>query len=399
MVTLAAVGSDCKLLFRKPIAIQLLRKKENPISTLVQIEDFLSLREHMPLVDVRAPVEYAQARIAEAINIPLFDDEERAAIGTAYKKNGRRAAVLRGLDYVGPKMRRLADRSLKLVRDFGKGKATTSPELKPAIKTGNVPQTEFPNSQILIHCARGGMRSESFCWLAEQVELEALRLDGGYKSYRRFARDYFSKSWDLVVLTGLTGAGKTRQLHHLRELGEQVLDLEGLANHRGSAFGGIGQGGQPKTEQFENLIFESLYRMDPSRRIWIEDESRAVGQCMVPNAFFDQLHSAPAIFMDVDVSIRAENLVVDYGNLPQDEMNAAIDRISKRLGGQNVNSAKETLAGKELEMCARVLLEYYDKTYMVCQDKNPRTTTLKTDMGEMNLEERSKAILKAAEAL
>jgi len=400
LVTLAVVGTDCKLLFRKPIAIQFLLKRENPISTLVQIEEFLSLREHLPLVDVRAPIEYAEARISDAINIPLFEDEERAAIGTAYKKNGHRAAVLKGLDYVGPKMRRLADRTLKLVRDFGRRRTTLSPELKPALASGDVGRAELArNNQILVHCARGGMRSESFCWLAEQVELEALRLEGGYKSYRRFAQNHFSKSWNLVVLTGLTGAGKTRQLHHLHELGEQVLDLEGLANHRGSAFGGIGQGGQPRTEQFENVIFESLYRMDPSRRIWIEDESRAVGQCMVPNAFFDQLHSAPAIFMDVDVSRRARNLVVDYGDLPQDEMNAAIDRISKRLGGQNVNSAKETLAGKELEQCARILLEYYDKTYMVCQDKNPRTVTLKTAMGEMNLEERSKAILRASETL
>ena len=128
-------------------------------------------------------------------------------------------------------------------------------------------------------------------------------------------------------------------------------------------------------------------KVEPSDNVW----------CRM--LFFDQLHSAPAIFMDVDVSRRARNLVVDYGDLPQDEMNAAIDRISKRLGGQNVNSAKETLAGKELEQCARILLEYYDKTYMVCQDKNPRTVTLKTAMGEMNLEERSKAILRASETL
>lgn len=355
----------------------------------------------MPVVDVRAPVEFAQAHVSDAINIPLFEDEERATIGTAYKQNGRRAAVLRGLDFVGPKMRKLADRSLKLVRDFNK-RATASRDTmldRAEFAPKENHSAEPSGNQILIHCARGGMRSDSFCWLVEQVELEALRLDGGYKSFRRFVQSYFSKPWNLVVLTGLTGAGKTRQLQHLRELGEQVVDLEGLANHRGSAFGGIGQGGQPRTEQFENLIFESLFRLDPAKRIWIEDESRAVGQCMVPNAFFDQLHSAPAVFMDVDVSIRAKNLVADYGDLPQNEMNAAIDRISKRLGGQNVNSAKETLAENELEKCALVLLEYYDKTYMLCQDKNPRTTTLKVDMGEMSIAEMSEAILKAAEPL
>lgn len=356
----------------------------------------------MPVVDVRAPIEFAQAHVSDAINVPLFEDDERATIGTAYKQNGRRAAVLKGLEFVGPKMRQLADRSLKLVREFYK-QHTPSPQNKSLDETNGEHKAKHAvvpsGNQVLIHCARGGMRSDSFCWLVEQVELEALRLDGGYKSYRRFAQNYFSKPWNLVVLTGLTGAGKTRQLQHLRELGEQVVDLEAMANHRGSAFGGIGQGGQPKTEQFENLIFESLYRLDPAKRIWVEDESRAVGQCMVPNAFFDQLHSAPAVFMDVDVSIRAKNLVADYGHLPQNEMNAAIDRISKRLGGQNVNSAKETLADSELEKCALVLLEYYDKTYKICQSKNPRSITVNVEMGEMPLVEMSNAILKAAASL
>ena len=172
------------------------------------------------LLDVRTPAEFRQGHIPGAANLPLFSDAERAEVGTLYKQQGRQAAVLRGLALVGPRMEALA------------AELVTWSE-----RSAGAP--------LRLHCWRGGMRSGSVAWLAQQLELPVLLLEGGYKSYRRWVLELFERPWPLRLLGGRTGCGKTELLLALRERGAAVVDLEGLAHHRGSSFGGLGLPEQP----------------------------------------------------------------------------------------------------------------------------------------------------------
>ena len=314
----------------------------------VPIEEFIQLAKTATVVDVRAPAEFAQGHIPGAVSLPLFDDEQRAEIGTLYKQVSRSESLLRGLELVGPKMRPLAQAGL----DLSDGKP------------------------LLIHCWRGGMRSRSLAWLIEQVDVQTIVLDGGYKFFRRWVLEFFKETLPLIVLSGLTGSGKTNQLAQLAAQNEQVVDLERLANHRGSAFGGIGQGGQPTNEQFENDLAMELNCLDTGRPIWVEDESRSIGGIRLPHHFFEQLRCAPAIFMKVDVAVRSELINRDYGDLDSTELRAAIERITRRLGGQNMKMATEYLENGQMTNCIEILLNYYDRLYLANKDKLPRDVFL-----------------------
>ena len=212
----------------------------------VDVSESLRLSCAMPVVDVRSPSEFAHGHIPGAANVPLFNDAERSEIGTLYKHAGREPAVTRGLAIAGPKARQLVE----TVRDIAPGK------------------------DLVVHCWRGGMRSESFAWMLRQCEMSPRVLRGGYKSFRRAAHTEFATVRNVITLSGLSGSGKTQILLALRDAGEQVLDLEGLANHRGSAFGGIGLPPQPTVEQFENELFLEWRSFDRDRPVWIESESQ-----------------------------------------------------------------------------------------------------------------------------
>lgn len=337
----------------------------------IEIDEFLNQSLTLPVIDVRAPAEFSQGHFPGAINLPLFDDNERAEIGTLYKQQGREKSLLRGLDIVGPKMKSMAQSGLEIAA----------------------------GQPVLVHCWRGGMRSRSLAWLLEQVEIQTLVLQGGYKAFRSWTLASFKSSLPLVVLSGLTGSGKTGQLKQLAALNEQVVDLEQLANHRGSAFGGIGQGDQPTNEQFENELAIELLKTDKSKRIWVEDESRNIGFNRLPHHFFDQLRSAPAIFMEVDVQVRAELIERDYGGLESSELAAAIERIAKRLGGQNMKRATECLECGNLQQCIGILLGYYDKLYLANKDKLPRETFVNMTTSQPESKAASQELIKLALAI
>ncbi len=167
----------------------------------------------------------------------------------------------------------------------------------------------------------------------------------------------------MVVLAGHTGAGKTELLGALRDQGQQVIDLEGLANHRGSAFGGIGQPTQPTVEQFENLLFLQWRTLDPTRPVWIEGESRSIGRVQIPQSVWDQMSDAPMIFVEVDRERRVDFLVREYGDFPADQLSSAIQRISKRLGGARLQAALNAMERGDMRTVAACVLEYYDKSY------------------------------------
>ena len=300
--------------------------------------------ESQVIIDVRSPIEFAQGHIPGAVNVPLFDDDQRAEIGTLYRKAGRQEAILRALELTGPRMRSISESVLELNR----------------------------SGVIHVHCWRGGMRSRSVAWLLEQVDLDVVVLNGGYKSFRRHVLESFKLPLPLVVLSGLTGAGKTKQLQLLAAEGQQVVDLEALANHRGSAFGNIGLAPQPTVEHFENQLFAELHQLDLSKPIWVEDESRHIGTAQLPHHFFEQLRNAPALFMEVDRPHRRAMIDDEYGNLPQDELIASIRRVTKRMGGQNVKAAVEAIESNRMPDAIDLLLDYYDKLYLANKSKMSR---------------------------
>jgi tRNA 2-selenouridine synthase len=334
---------------------------------VVDIAEFLERSRSTEIIDVRSPGEYERGRIPGAKSLPLFDDDERAKVGISYKHNGQELAILKGLELVGPKMKSLAKSLLKIVRS-----------------------NQDSANQVLLHCWRGGMRSRSVAWLAEQGGIEVFLLDGGYKAYRHHVQASFKDPLNAVILSGLTGSGKTLILHRLKEMGEQVVDLEGLANHRGSALGGIGLPPQPTVEHFENLLFDEVRQLDPGRPIWLEDESRKIGSATIPNEFLLRMRDSPAIFLDVPRSVRSQIAIDEYGGLPVGQINDSINRITKRMGGQNTKAACEALARGDLEQCVDLLLDYYDKGYLNAKARSPREISidLQTDqpLSQSNLD-------------
>lgn len=268
--------------------------------------------------------------------MPLFDDAERALVGILYKQQGRDAAVLEGLRIVGPKLATIVERAIELA----------------------------PDRRIAVHCWRGGERSGSVAWLLDKAGfIEVYTLKGGYKAFRSHVLAGSIDIPELLILGGYTGTGKTETLRHLRELGEQMIDLEGLAHHKGSSFGMLGEQPQPTQEHFENLLWDALRRVDPAKPLWLEDESRMIGKLLLPAPWHEAMLRATVIFADMPLHERVGRLVVDYGGFPKEELAAAIKRIARRIGPQHAKTALEALEAGELDMVARTMLHYYDKTY------------------------------------
>lgn len=305
------------------------------MSTILSINEFFEIQKDLPVVDVRSPKEYMEGHIPGSINIPLFDNEERAIVGTLYKKTGRNAAILTGLDIVGVKLKKLAETALKIA----------------------------PDKRLIIHCWRGGMRSSSMAWLFETCGIFCYVLEGGYKSYRRFIHNYFAEPFKLIILGGMTGSGKSAMLAELSKQSYQVIKLEELAHHKGSAFGRLGETEQSSNEQFENDLFTSLRKLDISKYIFVEDESRNIGHNIIPLSFFETMAISPLIIAEMSKELRISRLVNDYGGFDKSFLKDSLLKISKRLGGLNTQNAISSLDEDKPEIAAGISLLYYDKTY------------------------------------
>jgi tRNA 2-selenouridine synthase len=290
----------------------------------------------LPLIDVRSPGEFAKGHIPFAANIPLFNNDERAHIGTVYIQQSQEKAIELGYHYANPK------RSWYIVE---------------ARKIA-------PDGKIVVHCWRGGMRSRLFAQhLLENGFSEVSIIVGGYKKYRNFVLQSLEQSANINVIGGYTGSGKTLILKHLQSNNHQVIDLERLANHKGSAFGAFGQNMQPRTEQFENNLFDIWRKFDKSKPIWLEDESISIGSVFIPSPLFKQMRYAPLYFLDIERETRAAFLVKDYTHLPVEMLTESFRKISKRLGADNVAKAIDCLNRCDLFGAAMIALVYYDKTY------------------------------------
>ncbi len=311
---------------------------------------------------MRSPKEFAAGHVPGATNVPLFSDEERAIIGTLYVNSGRNVAMEKGLEFVGPKMAGFVRTTNQILAE-GSSEVTDSSE----------PGSDFT---AYVHCWRGGMRSQSFAWLLDMAGIKVRVLEGGYKAFRRMAQRQIGRRHRMVVLSGLTGAGKTNFLELLREAGEQIVDLEGLANHRGSSFGAIGLGQQPTTEQFENRLFAAVQALDPKRRFWVEDEGSRLGRVVVPSRFVKQIRRSSAVFLDVAKEKRLDILLEEYGDLDHEELIDATRGIQKRLGGQNMIDAIKAIEAGDLRTAAEISLTYYDRSYLKGMSELPRASTL-----------------------
>lgn len=307
----------------------------------ITINEYFDLRSSIPLLDVRAPLEYLKGHIPGAHSLPIFTDEERAKVGITYKEKGREAAILLGFDLVGTKWRGFIEKALILA----------------------------PDKIVYVHCWRGGMRSEAMAWALDFYGFEVVILEGGYKAYRNWALNQFEQEYSLWVLGGMTGSHKTDILKALQIKGEQTIDLEGLANHQGSAFGSMGKWIQPTQEQFENELALILIGLDKDRKIWVEDESRTIGKIAVPTALWQQMQIKSLIELQIQKESRLEYLTIEYGSLDKDFLINKTEQIRKRLGFDLAQKAVVAIQEDRMKDFVEIVLAYYDKSYQVCISK------------------------------
>lgn len=319
----------------------------------LSIYDFLNLRKHHPVVDVRSQGEFAEGHIRGALNIPLLNDDERVVVGTAYRQQGQQQAIKEGFRLVGPRLIDIIEETEKIAQ----------------------------GKEVLVHCWRGGMRSNNFAQFVGMARVKTQVVVGGYKAYRQLALESFRKPLQIILLTGCTGSGKSEVLRALAAQGEQILDLEALANHKGSAFGGLLMPAQPTTEQFQNNLFEEILKLDLSKRVWVEDESIAIGKIFLPKELWQTMSQSPLVQMNVAKEVRIQRLVNEYGPADRDEFLQIMIKVTKKLGGQHFNAAKEKLLLGDMASTIEILLTYYDKAYLNSIDKRNSKIKLSLEWG------------------
>lgn len=308
----------------------------------ISIVEALKLSKSIPVIDVRSEGEFIHAHIPKAYNLPLFNNEERKIVGTIYKQQSREHAIKKGLDIFGPKMKRMILFAEKI-------------------------KEETNQDTFIVHCWRGGMRSAAIAWLFDMYGFRVYTIVGGYKSYRDFVLKQFEKNWLLNIVGGYTGSGKTIVLEKLQHMGEATIDLEGIAGHRGSAFGRIGLPEQSSVEMFENNLANKLFELEnekPDKNIWIEDESQRIGSVSIPQHFWNTMRKSIVYFIEIPFEKRLEYLVDTYGKLDKTELTNATIRIEKKLGGLEMKNAVSHIGNDELDKAFEILLKYYDKLYL-----------------------------------
>jgi tRNA 2-selenouridine synthase len=334
----------------------------------IEAEEFLRLGNSIPVIDVRSPREFLSGHIPGAFNIPLFDDEERAVVGTKYKKEGRTEAILEGLKLIGPGMHNKLEQA---IRNSKEGK-------------------------LLVHCWRGGMRSEAMAWLFSLGDIETFVLEGGYKSYRNHILQKLSEKREMIVLGGMTGSSKTHILNLIGRKGHQFIDLERLASHKGSAFGSLGQPPQPSTEQFANDLFREWQLLDPGKPVWLEDESRNIGTVFLPEIFYNNMQEVKTVVLMMDIETRLPRLMEEYSGYPPEVLRASVMKISKRLGGDNTHDAIRAIDDGDIAKAIEISLTYYDKAYQYSIKRKPSGEIIYVETDTDDIGINAEKVLKAA---
>lgn len=319
----------------------------------LNIKEFLIASNGKLLLDARSPAEFNHAHIPSAVSFPLFTDEERKIVGTTYKQNSREEAIKIGLDFFGPKMKKMVE------------------EVEAILQSRQQSKNPDSNPEIFIYCWRGGMRSAAIAWLLDLYGFKVYRLAGGYKTFRNHVFQTFEQPFQFKILGGYTGSGKTEVLKELEKNGETIIDLENIACHKGSAFGSFKMPPQPTQEMFENLLSVELNKKNSvsgshfpvERSIWLEDESQRIGDLNLPNAIWDAMRKSPIVFLEIPFEERLNHIVEEYGDCEKEKLIDSTKRIGQRLGGLDTKNTIEFLENCEIKEAFRILLRYYDKRY------------------------------------
>ena len=301
------------------------------------------------VIDTRSPAEYAEDHIPGAISAPVLDDDERAQVGTLYKQVSQFDAKKLGAAL-------LAKNVAGHVETLFKDKAR---EWRP-----------------LVYCWRGGKRSGAMAHILREIGWDAQTLPGGYKAYRRWVvqqLEELPQQFHLHVVHGPTGSGKSRLLGALAEAGGQILDLEGLAAHRGSVLGGLPDRPQPSQKTFESLLLRELSLLDTARPVYVEGESKKIGQLQVPEALIARMRASPCVRLETDTETRVTLLLDEYRHFLEDRraLGAQLDCLVSLHGREKVAGWK-ALAEQDAwrEFVARLLVEHYDPAYHRSSHKN-----------------------------
>ena len=304
-------------------------------------EDLLKKKKKLIFIDVRSPVEYEEAHIPDAVNIPVFDNAERELIVTLYKKEGKREAIREALKIIGPK---IYDIYLEFEKNCEK------------------------DHKIVVYCARGGMRSSTITDLLKEFSLPLVKLEGGYKGYRQYLNETLPvliKNFQFITLYGKTGSGKTNLLKKLEELGYDILDLEACANNRGSLLGGIGLGARHSQKYFESLVFESLAKAKGSI-ILTEGESRRIGNIVMPDFLYNGLINSRKIYVEAGLEKRIETIKKEYikENYDSGEIVEAVEKLRKYINSKQIDEYVDFINNDKFDFVISDLIEkYYDKVY------------------------------------
>lgn len=325
-----------------------------------------SLLDSHCIIDVRTPLEFADDHLPGAFNVPILTNEERVEIGTIHKQQGAQPARIRGLELTCGRFAAMTHEAANLAN----------------------------GRPILVYCWRGGLRSLSMSILLETCGYEVKQLRGGYKAFRNQVTSYFDNfvpPAPLIVIHGMTGCGKTTFIVRLDHSDWTTIDLEGLACHRGSAFGALGLVEQPSQKRFDTQLWDALRKAPGSRPIILEGESRRIGEISLPGNLYDVMAQSCKIWCSASLDTRVKRLAHEYGHLEHREaMAAALERIKKRLGGSHYAELKEMLEQWDIPGLTRGLIQhYYDKLYY---KHRPWTPDAEIELENFHLaEERLKA--------
>lgn len=313
------------------------------MSLSISLEQALALRDKGALlVDARSPTEYAEVSIPGALNVPILDDAERAEVGTLYKQVGKQQARRRGVEIVAPKIPAMLEQVA--ARQAG---------------------TSLP---VVVFCWRGGMRSLALTQFLNLAGIPARQLTGGHKEFRRQVLEFFEQGrWGrLLVFRGLTGVGKTQWLKRLAACGHPVIDLEGLANHRGSAFGNLGLPPQPGQKMFEALLWDELRKVRPDGYALAEGESRHIGRVALPVRVYQSLQVETSLWLRASLEKRIAITLDDYPAVDQLKADFAppLRALKDRLGKETVERYLTLLQnGNWPELVRELMVNYYDPLY------------------------------------
>ena len=316
--------------------------RERPDATVATPLALSQLREFDDVLDARSPSEYEDDHLPGAISTPVLDDAERALVGTIYKEQSAFEAKRAGAPLASRNIARHVERLF----------------------------AQRPRSwRPLVYCWRGGGRSGALAHVLRQVGWDAQRLEGGYKAFRRQVvadLEVMPRHFGLRIICGATGSGKSRLLEALAEAGAQVLDLEVLAAHRGSVLGELPDAPQPTQKSFETSLWTALSQFDPAKAVYVESESKKVGNLRVPDALIAHMRDARCYRLEADASTRVALLLEDYAHFVERPQALAekLDCLRNLHGGERIDLWKSRLARGEWDALVHDLLEsHYDPAY------------------------------------